>query len=71
MVFGGVFYYGYTKYQEILPALGPYNAPPTLMIVVGGIVFIIAFLGCCGTIRQSKCMMMTVILFSSRLPYIS
>jgi len=59
VAFGGLFYYGYTQYKEILPDLGPYGTPPLLMIIVGSIVFVIAFLGCCGTIRESKCMMMT------------
>jgi len=59
VVFGALFFNGYKQYEDILPELGPYSAPPILMMVVGSIVFFIAFLGCCGTIRESKCMMMT------------
>ncbi|CAG7726466.1 unnamed protein product [Allacma fusca] len=33
--------------------------PSKLFIVVGVIVFIIAFLGCCGAVRENHCMMMT------------
>lgn len=33
---------------------------PWLFIVVGAIVFIIAFFGCCGAIRESHCMIVTV-----------
>jgi len=59
ITFGALFYNGYKTYESILPDLGPYTFPPILMMVVGGVVFIIAFMGCCGTIRESKCMMMT------------
>lgn len=33
---------------------------PTLLMVVGGIVFVIAFLGCCGAVRESSCMVLSV-----------
>ncbi|KAG5875667.1 hypothetical protein JTB14_021837 [Gonioctena quinquepunctata] len=32
---------------------------PTLTIIVGAIVFVIAFFGCCGAIRESPCMLTT------------
>lgn len=35
------------------------NAPANLFIVVGAVVFIIAFLGCCGAVKENHCMMMT------------
>jgi len=59
IVFGALFYKGYNEYKDLLPEAGSYQYPPVLMIVVGLIVFIIAFFGCCGTCRESKCMMMT------------
>lgn len=34
--------------------------PSITLIVIGSIIFIIAFLGCCGAIRESHCMMVTV-----------
>lgn len=33
---------------------------PVVLIVIGAIVFIIAFLGCCGAIKESSCMVLTV-----------
>jgi CD63 antigen len=36
------------------------SASPIGLIVVGSIVFIIAFYGCCGAIRESHCMVVTV-----------
>ncbi|XP_011629543.1 CD63 antigen-like [Pogonomyrmex barbatus] len=33
--------------------------PSITLIVIGSIIFIIAFLGCCGAIRESHCMMVT------------
>ncbi|XP_050300327.1 23 kDa integral membrane protein-like [Anthonomus grandis grandis] len=32
---------------------------PTIAIVVGSIIFVIAFLGCCGTLKSSTCMLTT------------
>lgn len=36
---------------------------PIALIVVGSIVFIIAFYGCCGAIRESHCMVVTFAVF--------
>ncbi|CAG9763701.1 unnamed protein product [Ceutorhynchus assimilis] len=50
----------FTHYTEAIP--DQYQAiqyVPTLAIVVGSIIFFIAFLGCCGTIRSSPCMLTT------------
>jgi len=33
--------------------------PAITLIVVGSVIFLIAFLGCCGAIRESHCMMVT------------
>ena len=34
--------------------------PATVLVIVGTIIFIIAFFGCCGAIRESYCMIITV-----------
>jgi hypothetical protein len=36
------------------------SGSPIALIVVGSIVFIVAFYGCCGAIRESHCMVVTV-----------
>ncbi|KAJ8719852.1 hypothetical protein PYW08_012027 [Mythimna loreyi] len=36
---------------------------PVTSMVVGGIVFFIAFFGCCGAIRESNCMLVTYAIF--------
>lgn len=33
---------------------------PVLLMVIGSIVFVIAFLGCCGAIKESSCMVLSV-----------
>jgi CD63 antigen len=60
---GAMFYSGYKDYEAVLPDLGPYGYPPILMMVIGAVVFLIAFMGCCGTLRESKCMMLTYATF--------
>ncbi|OXU31611.1 CD63 antigen isoform X1 [Nasonia vitripennis] len=37
----------------------PTSMPITVLIIVGAVIFIIAFFGCCGAIRESHCMIIT------------
>jgi CD63 antigen len=37
-----------------------FAASPIALMVVGSIVFVVAFYGCCGAIRESHCMLVTV-----------
>ncbi|KAJ8686412.1 hypothetical protein QAD02_022206 [Eretmocerus hayati] len=41
------------------PELANLNLPSTTLIVIGAIIFIITFFGCCGAIRESHCMTVT------------
>jgi hypothetical protein len=59
ITFGALFYNGYKTYETILPDLGMYTYPPILMMVAGAIIVVISFMGCCGTLRESKGMMVT------------
>ena len=36
-----------------------YTNTPVFIIILGGIVFVVAFFGCCGAIKENKCMMYT------------
>lgn len=38
---------------------------PILFIVIGAIIFIVAFFGCCGAIKESHCMTVTVCLHTN------
>ncbi|PZC84591.1 23 kDa integral membrane protein [Helicoverpa armigera] len=40
-----------------------FEVAPITSMVVGGIVFFIAFFGCCGAIRESNCMLVTYSIF--------
>lgn len=48
----------YRQYQHFLD--NSFFSVPSLLVAVGSIIFIIAFLGCCGAIRESYCMIITV-----------
>lgn len=49
----------YAVYENFSHFLDPsYFSPATLLIVVGILVFIIAFMGCCGALRESTCMVL-------------
>lgn len=37
---------------------------PAILMAIGAIVFIIAFLGCCGAIKENSCMVLTVSFFN-------
>ncbi|XP_046744560.1 CD63 antigen-like isoform X1 [Diprion similis] len=47
-------------YQKISESVG---APAIGLIILGSIVFVIAFFGCCGTIRENHCMVVTFAVF--------
>jgi len=51
---------GFTKYFGFIIGEedGGHSIPPTIFIAVGFIMFIIAFLGCCGAVTENHCMMM-------------
>ena len=36
------------------------NSVPIVILILGCIIFIIAFMGCCGAIRENTCLTMTV-----------
>jgi len=48
----------FDRWSEIIKGDPPGNSAVTL-IVIGCIIFIIAFLGCCGALRENHCMLVT------------
>nr|CAD7602434.1 unnamed protein product [Timema genevievae] len=42
---------------------GKFSVPSIALIIVGSIVFIVAFYGCCGAIRKNSCMVTTYVIF--------
>jgi CD63 antigen len=64
-VLTGLFLIGVGAYvqidaKEYISFLGSsYLNTPIILIVVGAVIFIIAFLGCCGAIKENKCMLYT------------
>jgi CD63 antigen len=54
----------YNEYDQFLPH-GIFSAP-SVLIAVGVIIFVIAFLGCCGVLTENNCMVLTVRIFLPR-----
>ncbi|XP_063227101.1 23 kDa integral membrane protein-like isoform X2 [Bacillus rossius redtenbacheri] len=42
---------------------GKFSGPPIVLIVLGSVIFVVAFLGCCGAVRESTCMLTTFAVF--------
>lgn len=47
----------YVNYSDFIH--GKFFVGPILLIIVGVVVFIVAFFGCCGAIKENHCMIMT------------
>ncbi|KYM95448.1 CD63 antigen [Cyphomyrmex costatus] len=54
---GAVIHGVYHQYQHFLD--NSFFSVPSLLVAVGSIIFIIAFFGCCGAVRESYCMVTT------------
>lgn len=48
---------------NLIPSGDELWSAPAILMAIGAIVFIIAFLGCCGAIKESSCMVLTVSAF--------
>lgn len=66
ITFGVLVLTGYQDFQqeyEHIVKVDSFKAPPIILIAVGAAVFLIAFMGCCGVLRENNCMMMTYAVF--------
>ncbi|XP_003704490.1 CD63 antigen [Megachile rotundata] len=54
---GVVFHGVYHNYQHFLD--NKFLSVPSLLIAIGAIIFLIAFFGCCGAVRENYCMIVT------------
>lgn len=51
-------------YSTYLDFLGnEFLSAPMLFIIVGVVIFLVAFFGCCGAVRENSCMMLTFSVF--------
>lgn len=51
----------YSKYLDFLG--NEFLSAPMLFIIVGVVIFLVAFFGCCGAIKENNCMMITFSIF--------
>jgi len=58
LTIGAVILAEYGTYEALLD--GNYFSTPGLLIAIGVIIFLVAFFGCCGSIRENYCMVLTV-----------
>ena len=49
------------RFKEFDPTL--YKSSAIIFLAAGSIIFVLSFLGCCGAIQESKCMLMTYAVF--------
>lgn len=60
LTLGILYTINYSHYTDAIPVeYQVIQHIPTVSIAVGSIIFFIAFLGCCGTLRSSRCMLTT------------
>ncbi|PSN47126.1 hypothetical protein C0J52_14495 [Blattella germanica] len=59
LAIGGIIQDFYSDYSDLLH--GKFFVAPVLLLVVGVIIFIVAFFGCCGAIKENHCMIMTTL----------
>jgi len=63
MISGSLTYANIDKANYVMEKLNNevnFTASPIAMMVVGSIIFVVAFFGCCGAFRESHCMIITV-----------
>ncbi|XP_043665826.1 CD63 antigen-like [Vespula pensylvanica] len=58
---GAVILVGYSTYNNFVDSW--FFAAPVLMIIVGVVVFLVSFFGCCGAIKENHCMLITYSVF--------
>ena len=48
-----------SAYSQYLDFLGQHFSTPVFLILLGFIIFLVSFFGCCGAINESHCMTLT------------
>ncbi|KAL1493412.1 hypothetical protein ABEB36_011472 [Hypothenemus hampei] len=57
IIVGILFKLNITDVTRVIP--DNFKVAPILSIIIGAIIFVTAFLGCCGTVKESPCMLTT------------
>lgn len=59
---GTTIYAVYEDFQHFLDQ--SYFSPASVLMVLGGLIFVIAFFGCYGAIKESTCMVLVVNIYN-------
>ncbi|KAJ3643487.1 hypothetical protein Zmor_026195 [Zophobas morio] len=57
VIIGVLYKFNYSDATNALPS--NFGVAPILSIIIGAVVFVTAFLGCCGAVKESPCMLTT------------
>lgn len=55
---GAIVHIVYAHYSNFV--YQSYQSAPIILIAVGVVIFVVAFFGCCGAVKESHCMIITV-----------
>lgn len=58
LAIGAVIYVVYGHYSNFV--YDSFQSAPLVLIIVGVIIFLVAFFGCCGACKENHCMIITV-----------
>jgi CD63 antigen len=58
LAIGAVIYVVYAHYYNFV--YDSFQSAPLILIIVGVIIFLVAFFGCCGACKENHCMIITV-----------
>lgn len=61
LIIGLLYTVNFTQITDRLDEISSlFQLAPVILMIVGGIIMLISFFGCCGALRRNSCMLTTV-----------